>query len=304
MPLVGQFSRKTDIETRIHTIPLGSWNVHPPPEVAEPATLGLEHGCVLYLPNLSFPVERDEAALFSPAILSSSKNASYDPSTGRVGGTTLKGADRDRLQRLMARFSSAASGLVDRLLPRYAGRLRPARASFRPAEISGRPTSWRKDDTRLHIDSFPARPVQGQRILRMFTNVNPSGRARSWRIGDEFEVVADRFVDRLSMPWPGKGALLQAFRITKSRRTAYDDLMLQLHDRMKQDEDFQRSSKQEAVEFPSGSSWMAFTDQVSHAARAGQYQLEQTFLLPVAAMSEEHRSPLRVLERIWGSPLV
>ena len=31
---------------------------------------------------------------------------------------------------------------------------------------------------------------------------------------------------------------------------------------------------------------------------AGQYQLEQTFLLPVDAMREPERSPLRILERI------
>jgi hypothetical protein len=43
---------------------------------------------------------------------------------------------------------------------------------------------------------------------------------------------------------------------------------------------------------------MAFTDQVSHAAMSGQYQLEQTFYLPVAAMIDESRSPLRVLERL------
>jgi hypothetical protein len=48
---------------------------------------------------------------------------------------------------------------------------------------------------------------------------------------------------------------------------------------------------------------MAFTDQVSHAATQGQYQLEQTFLLPVDAMGEPERSPLRVLERIKGRPL-
>jgi hypothetical protein len=48
---------------------------------------------------------------------------------------------------------------------------------------------------------------------------------------------------------------------------------------------------------------MAFTDQVSHAAMAGQYQLEQTFLLPVDAMGEPQRSPLRILERIKGRSL-
>ena len=74
--------------------------------------------------------------------------------------------------------------------------------------------------------------------------------------------------------------------------------MLQLHDRMKEDDEFQRSSAQTAIDFPAGSTWLAFTDQVSHAAMSGQYQLEQTFMLPVEAMSDPQRSPLRVLERI------
>jgi hypothetical protein len=42
---------------------------------------------------------------------------------------------------------------------------------------------------------------------------------------------------------------------------------------------------------------------VSHAATAGQYQLEQTFLVPVQAMLDEQRSPLRVLERLKGRRL-
>ena len=76
--------------------------------------------------------------------------------------------------------------------------------------------------------------------------------------------------------------------------------MLQLHDRMKADASFQATCEQERVDFPSGSTWIAFTDEVSHAAMAGQYQFEQTFLLPVSAMIDESRSPLRVLERIKG----
>jgi hypothetical protein len=35
----------------------------------------------------------------------------------------------------------------------------------------------------------------------------------------------------------------------------------------------------------------------------GQYALEQTFYLPVYAMSDPARSPLRVLERLVGRPL-
>src|SRR5262249_30536023 len=162
---------------------------------------------------------------------------------------------------------------------------------------------WRKDDTRLHVDSFPATPTGGRRILRVFTNVNPDGRARAWRVGDDFAAVARRFDAQLRVPLPGPGQLLGLLRVTNSPRTAYDALMLQLHDRMKGDEVFQRDSPQTAIDFPAGSTWLAFTDQVSHAATAGQYQLEQTFLLPVDAMVEPDRSPLRILERLKGRAL-
>src|SRR5262245_64954965 len=77
----------------------------------------------------------------------------------------------------MRRFSDAAAALVHTLLPGYRATITRGRASFRPAEIAGRASTWRKDDTRLHVDSFPATPTGGRRILRVFTNVNPNGRS-------------------------------------------------------------------------------------------------------------------------------
>ena len=106
------------------------------------------------------------------------------------------------------------------------------------------------------------------------------------------------------MPLPGSAALLRTLRITKTHRTAYDELMLQLHDRMKADGEYQVRSPQMSFEFPPGTTWLAFTDQVRHAAMAGQHQLEQTMLLPVYAMLDERRSPLNVLERFTGRVLV
>ena len=280
-----------------------SWDANADPVTAAAALGALEAGNVLLLEDLRFETLPAEASLFTPAILGSSKNASFDPASGRLGGTTAAGAEAETLRAFIARFSDSAASLVDRLLPRYRGRLTRGRASFRPAEIAGRRTSWRKDDSRLHVDSFPATPSGGQRILRVFTNVNPEGRPRAWRVGDDFEAVARRFAPRLRMPLPGSGRLLALLRITKSARTPYDALMLQLHDRMKADAEFQSRSPQDAIDFPAGTTWLAFTDQVSHAAMSGQYQLEQTFLLPVDAMNEPCRSPLRVLERIKGRRL-
>jgi hypothetical protein len=279
------------------------WTSPIPPDVAAGAAAALERGDLLFFEHLSFPIEDADQANFSPHILSS-KNISFDPSSGKVGGTSLAGVDLERLRSMMNRFSSLAAAFAAELLPKYRGRLEQARSSFRPAEIQGRSTTWRKDDSRLHIDNFPATPVHGKRILRIFTNVNPAGRPRSWRIGEDFEHVATRFKDGLTMPWPGSAAVLKALQVTKTRRSDYDALMQRLHDCMKGDMEYQRSAPQTAIDFPAGSTWVAFTDYLSHAAMAGQYQLEQTFLLPVAAMIDESRAPLRILERIKGRALI
>jgi 3-deoxy-D-manno-oct-2-ulosonic acid (Kdo) hydroxylase len=277
-----------------------SWSSRPEIQDPDAFSRGLEAGDLLFLPSLRFAVEPHEAALFTPAILGSSKNASFDPRTGRLGGTTASGGEAETLRGFISRFSDAAASLLNQLLPAYRGQLTRARASFRPAEIAGRASSWRKDDTRLHVDSFPATPSGGRRILRVFSNVNPDGRARSWRVGDDFARTAERFAPSLRLPLPGSGHLLAMLRVTRTPRSAYDALMLQLHDRMKADDEFQATSPQTAIDFPAGSTWLAFTDAVSHAATAGQYQLEQTFMLPVEAMGEPARSPLRILERLKG----
>ena len=263
----------------------------------------LESGDVLCPPHGFFAIQEHEQPLFSPAVLASGKNVSFDPATRRVGGSSLAGNLAPVLQGMLARFSDDSHAFLMRACPRYAPRLARGRTSFRPVEIAGRPSSWRKDDTRLHVDAFPATPVHGRRILRVFANVNPHGKPRSWRVGDSFGAVADYFAPKLRMPLPGSSALLGLLRITKSTRSPYDVLMLQLHDRMKEDVAYQQQAPQAAFDFPAGSAWFVFTDQVSHAAMAGQYQLEQTFLLPVDAMLDEQQSPLRILEKLKGRSL-
>ena len=91
---------------------------------------------------------------------------------------------------------------------------------------------------------------------------------------------------------------------TKSRRTFYDHIMLSLQDRMKRDQRYQAEAEQVKVEFPAGSTWLAFTDQVSHATLRGQYQLEQTFLLDISRLHDQSTAPLHVLEKLAGRKLV
>jgi hypothetical protein len=288
---------------RTYSIPSAGWGPPFAPEVRQAALRALEQGQVLYFPDLVFPLSRAEERLLDPAILTRSKNVSYDPASGKLGGTVCRGPEAESLKGLLHRYADAALGLFQQLLP-YGTALRRERTSLRPAAIAERVTSWRKDDKLLHVDSFPSSPVQGRRILRLFCNINPHGQPRRWRVGEPFPRVAGRFWPRMAPPrWLSRRALAW-LGLTKGMRSEYDHYMLQIHDAMKADAHYQQNAPQEAFDFPAGSAWGCFTDQVSHAATAGQHQLEQTFTLTVEAMQDRHTAPLLVLEGLAGRPLV
>jgi hypothetical protein len=264
----------------------------------------LESGKVLYFPNLAFAAENLCGELISPRLADQrAKNISYDPGTRQLKGTLATGGQRAQLQTIMESFAAAAMRLLCDLFPRYAGSLQCARGSYRPVEIAGREYSCLKDDKLLHVDAFPSTPTGGRRILRLFSNINPCGQPRVWRIGEPFASLAERFLPSIGRPRAGIAHLLAAVGATRGRRTAYDQLMLNLHNCAKQDRTFQAGAPYEEFAFPAGSSWMCFTDQVVHAARAGQHALEQTFYLDIAAMADPESSPLRTLERMTGRML-
>ncbi|MHB1587199.1 MAG: Kdo hydroxylase family protein [Acidiferrobacteraceae bacterium] len=264
----------------------------------------IERGALLYLPELRFDVSEDERALLTPANLNGRrKNISLDLKTGVARGTHLQGDPLHTLSRMMRRFADGAGALVAQLLPSYVSAIRQARVSYRPAEVDHRRLSPRKDDRRLHVDAFASRPTHGERILRVFTNINQSGMARHWQVGEPFEECARRFLPAIPRPWPGAHALLAALRVTKGIRSDYDHYMLRMHDRMKTDEHYQREAPRQDVRFPAGSSWIVFSDQTLHAALSGQHLLEQTLHVPIEAMRSPERAPLRVLERLAGRRL-
>jgi len=263
----------------------------------------LEAGEVLFAPNLHFDLTEGERRFLSPACLDDkSKNVSYRPASGELHGASATGSDREELTAMLRRYYERSSALLQTLFPEYRERLTPGFTSYRPAEIAGRAAHWRKDDTRLHVDAFPSRPLQGLRILRVFSNVNPSA-PRLWRVGEPFEQVARKFLPQIRAPFPGTSWLLHTLHITKTRRTPYDHLMLGIHDRMKADEVYQRECPQTELSIPPGATWACFTDSVPHAAMSGQFAFEQTFYLPVTAMRDPAKSPLRILERLTGRVL-
>lgn len=274
------------------------------PSQQDRAITTLEHGHLLYLQSLAFELEPYEQGFLSPSWSDGSrKNISYEPRTGQLGGTTVQGKEADVLKGMMARYADTTRRFLENLLPTYRAHLQQARTSFRPAEVENRPQSYKKDDRRLHTDAFPSRPTRGARILRIFTNVNPSGLDRIWRIGEPFEEMAGKFLSRATRPLPGSAWFLSTLQMTKGRRTEYDHTMLQLHDRVKADLEYQKQVPQVQLAFSPGSTWVVFTDQVLHAALAGQYLFEQTFHIPVSAQRWPERSPLRTLERLAGRTL-
>jgi hypothetical protein len=288
----------------LHTIDVPGWDGPFAADARSAACEALESGKVLFFPRLAFALETGERALLTPEVSNGkSKNVSLKPS-GEIGGTCSTGDSARRLKTMMARFAETATRFVESLVPAYSPYLERGLTSYRPVEIAGRAASEIHDDTRLHVDAFPSRPTRGRRILRLFSNIHPAGAPRVWRVGEPFEQMARRFLPAAREGLRAHAWMLSRLGVTKGMRTAYDGLMLGLHDGAKRDEQYQRHSPQTEIPLPAGSTWICYTDQVMHAATAGQFVLEQTFHLDVTAMVMPERCPLRVLERLRGRALV
>ena len=291
------------MESPILTINGNEWQR---PQAAAWQIAELEVGHVWYFHELAFNLTQTEQLLLKIDIRHPKvRNISLN------NQDLLKGVQKDMnpdtaaaVAAMLKRFRFQAQQLIESLLPRYAERIRLAPTSYRPEKVETRQQSWRADDRRLHVDAFPSRPNQGERILRVFTNINPDGVPRVWRIGESFENVAQRFLPKTKKYRPWQAQLLQTLSITKSRRSEYDHLMLQIHDAMKANSTYQQQAQQITMPFPPGCSWVCFSDQTSHAVISGQYLLEQTFHLPTSQQYQPATSPIEILTRLRGHSLI
>ncbi len=289
------------MESQIIEIDIAEWQVSEPNQAWIAA---LEAGKVLYFPYLPFQLLPQENALLKPSIRDPKvRNISLDLK-GHLKGAAADTATQLSLAIMIGRFRDQAQSLIHSLLPDYKPHLRLAPTSYRPTKVETRAQSWRADDRRLHVDAFPSRPNYGERILRVFCNINPNGVPRVWRVGEPFETVAAKFLPRAKPYVPWQASVMKALHITKSLRSEYDHLMLQLHDGMKSDMAYQESAEQVTMPFAAGSVWICFSDQASHAVMSGQYMLEQTLHLPAAKQYDPQSSPLAILSRLTGRKLV
>jgi len=280
----------------------------------------LEAGEVIYFPQTPVAIPPEDLEFLLGQHQTDSrlhKNIAYKPGIDRLSGVDEKAADKvevERMHAVMRRYSKSVNEFLARFLAPYGQRWTLDYASYRPIEEQGRDLATRKRNDLLHTDAFPTRPTRGARILRFFHNIHPT-RTRDWVLGEPFARVVGEFVPgKLAMP-QADGALVGSGKklaqavglaalVPKWKRTPYDAFMMDLHNAMKEDERFQRECRKESFQFPAGSSWMVFTETVPHSVLAGQYALEQTFLVSPEAMVTPELTPLAILEKMAGVRLV
>jgi len=228
------------------------------------------------------------------------KNIAYRPGGDRVTGVARQQAeDAEQLKRVLRDYSKT-----------YAGQWHLDYASFRPQEEASRKLSRHARNDLLHVDSFPTRPTRGNRIFRVFTNINPTA-PRVWRTGETFPELAERFaiasglLERATRRGPGQSvlSLLRSAGFPVRARPPYDEFMHRFHNFLKDNEGYQDTARAEVVSFPPGSTWMVFTDMVTHAVLSGQFALEQTFLIARQSLTHPEHAPVAVLERLAGRTL-
>ena len=278
----------------------------------------LEAGKILYFPQTPIAiVQGDLDFLLGQQQTDSSlhKNIAYKPNVDRLSGVDAKAdaAAVTRLQTIMRGYSHAVVRFLTGFLSPYHANWKLDYASFRPQEEQGRDLSPRRRNDLLHTDAFPTRPTHGARILRFFNNIHPS-RTRDWVVGDPFATVVPQFAPAQIAPRPDTAVSRATKSLGRSvglgaiipflKRSPYDDFMMRFHNFLKENPRFQAECAKHPWEFPPGSSWMVYTDTVPHAVLAGQYALEQTFLVSPEALVAPETSPLKVLESISGASLV
>jgi hypothetical protein len=270
----------------------------------------LEAGKILYFPVSPYPLSPDDTDVLLRQRLSQAgwhKNIAYRPLQDRVTGFDPKHADATRLHEVLRTFSRQTLTYVGRLLPAYAACWRLDYASFRPLEEQGRQLRLHARNDLIHVDSFPKRPTYGDRILRMFMNINPAAE-RHWITGEPLDVLAAQMgpdFARLFLHAPRPSLWRRAARMVSfsKRGSRYDEAMRCIHQLMKENSQFQSTCCKYHSHFPPGSAWLVFTDSVPHAVVSGQYALEQTVIVPRTAMRLPEKSPASILERLAGPTL-
>jgi hypothetical protein len=269
----------------------------------------LERGEVVYYPKAPFPLPEGDALAFllrQELGTHAHKNISCDPVSGKVAGFVRQGPEQtQRLRDIFTAFSKDVTAWLTRALPRYRAAWRLDRISYRPQEEATRRLRHKARNDLLHVDAFPSRPSGGDRILRVFANINPI-EPRIWVTSEPFAKLLQHYGVAAGLPGRTGPRLLERlgsgvlglFRPGRARRSAYDQFMLRFHDYLKMNDQFQEHGPKRLWTFPPGSVWVAMTDTCSHAVLRGRYALEHSYFVPASALVLPEESPASLVEKM------
>jgi len=276
----------------------------------------LEEGHILGFPGIPFDFPEGDRRFLLQQRQSDGrihKNISYRPKQDVLrGSVTESREDTTRLHQIMRHYSEEVTSFLSKVLKPYAPHWSLDFASFRPEEEKGRDLPLHKRNDLMHVDAFPTRPTRGNRILRCFTNINPA-QPRVWLTTERFPKLAQQFardagLEKFALQnGSSSGSFFNTFKravgLKVVDRSAYDKFMLRFHDYLKENNDFQSNWPKVQLSIPPVSTWMCFTDSVPHAVLSGRFALEQTLIIPLRALIQPEKSPLRILENIAGKKL-
>ena len=276
----------------------------------------LETGDIIFFPETPIKIAQDDLDFLlghQHVFGTFHKNIAYRPLEDRITGfESAEPSTAERLRRIMSRYSKDVIDFLGGFLGPYRSQWKVDYASYRPEEEAGRDLALRKRNDLLHTDAFPTRPTHGDRILRFFNNINPE-KTRNWITTDTFDVLVEKMragklnggssvqlPSSMSMPAMKRALATIGFGalVPSLKRSPYDDFMMRFHNYLKENSGFQQKCPKQHWEFPPGSSWMVYTDMVSHAVLSGQFALEQTLIVAKQAMVTPEKSPYGVLAKL------
>ncbi len=272
----------------------------------------LERGGIIYFPQTPFDISASDREFLLAQKQKDAdyhKNIAYRPKEDIVTGFAAKTQlDAQRLHLIMSDYHNQTTNFLRSFLAPYARAWEPDFATFRPIEEKGRKMSLRKRNDLIHVDSFATRPIYGDRILRTFTNINPI-QNRVWKTSDTFEHLLQTYKNVMAAPAPFKSKndrqsiltrLYSMLGLKAVGTSGYDKYMLDFHNFLKENGFFQSNCRKDTWEFPPNSSWMVFTDMVSHSVLSGQYALEQTYIINQDDLVMPEKAPINLIKKAYN----
>jgi len=287
-------------------------------QVGEEIWRALEENHIVYFPRSPVPLPDaqtlQQLRVELPSRLSL-KNISYHPRKQRLSGLKADEATCTRTAAVLREHLDSVTGFLKQVMPHLCVGWTVGKTSFRPVQERGRNLRPHASNELVHVDAGAYGATNGDRILRFFVNVNES-EDRIWASKGPIQDVLDRHGraaglfdqnGRLQVKI-AKGATDHARSLAVRALASlnplanaldsspYDRAMRQLHNYMKDNEEFKSDQRgYEEIRFPPGSAWMVFTDGCSHAALAGQFAFITTIVMKRESQRYPHFAPYNLL---------